>query len=62
MPVYRIYILTERDLIADVQEVDCADDAAAIAAAEALWPERPWLEVWYGARLVRKWVPPVNSD
>ena len=61
MPVYRIYILTEADLLATVQEVDCANDAAAIAAAEALRPEHPWIEIWHGPRLVRRWLPPGNE-
>ena len=62
MPVYRIYTLTETDLIANVQEVDCADDAGAIATAEALRSEHPWVEIWCGARLVRRWLPLASND
>ena len=61
MPVYRINILTETDLIANVQEVDCSDDAGAIATAEALRSEHPWVEIWYGDRLVRRWLPPASN-
>jgi hypothetical protein len=61
MPVYRVYILTETDLIADIREIECDDDAAAIAAAEALLPEHPWIEVWYRDRMVRRWIPSGTS-
>jgi hypothetical protein len=62
MPVYRIYILTDKDLIAAVQEIDCDDDAAAIAMAEALRSEYPWIEIWYADRMVRRWLPPANDN
>jgi hypothetical protein len=35
MPVYQIHILTRTDLTADIRELECDDDAAAIAAADA---------------------------
>jgi hypothetical protein len=61
MPVYRIYILTDADLIAAVRELECDDDAAAIAAAEKMRTEHPSLEVWIGGQMVRRWLPPAND-
>jgi hypothetical protein len=58
VPIYRIYILTDADLIGSAQETECDDDIAAISAGERLRSEHPWIEIWQGDRMVRRWLPP----
>jgi len=48
---YRLYILDGADHIRSALDLDCADDAEAIAVAEAHKDGHP-VELWRGARRV----------
>jgi len=51
---YRLYVLNERDLVADAIENDFASDVEALARAEAVRRDEYAVEVWSGARLVAR--------
>lgn len=57
MATYRIYVLTETDLIDSVTDIDCANDTVAASVAETLRGENPGVEVWAGNRLVYRRAP-----
>lgn len=53
MPEYRLYFLNDGDRIIRAQDLDCADDDAAIAAALAL-DHAAVIEIWNRRRLVSR--------
>jgi hypothetical protein len=54
MTAYRLYVLNERDLVADAIENEFASDVEALARAEAVRRDEYAVEVWAGARLVAR--------
>jgi len=52
MNIYRLYVLDDDDRIEDAFEKGFADDATALAQAEAVLREEYAVEVWTGGRLV----------
>jgi len=62
MPTYRIYVLDQTNHIRSYKVAECYSDSEAIAAAEELRKEHPWIEIWCGDRMVRQWRPPANDD
>jgi hypothetical protein len=49
---YRLYLLDDRDHITSAMDLECEDDAEAIRLAESSL-HAP-MELWRGARLVKK--------
>jgi len=60
MSAYRLYFLNATDNIHDYRTVECDSDGDAVAAAEELRIEHPWIEIWCGVRMVHGWRPPAN--
>ncbi|MDO9486749.1 MAG: hypothetical protein Q7J32_00105 [Sphingomonadaceae bacterium] len=56
MPEYRLYFLNEGDRIIRAEDLDCADDDAAVAAALAL-DHAAVVEIWNRQRLVTRVKP-----
>lgn len=54
MAEYRVYLLDTADRIRDYQVIRCETDEDATQAAAALLNLHPGVEVWAGARLVRR--------
>jgi hypothetical protein len=52
MTAYRLYVLNDRDLVADAIENEFASDIEALARAEAVRHDEYAVEVWTGERLV----------
>jgi hypothetical protein len=52
--------LPNQTLLPPPGKVYCEDDCAAIVIAETLWSEHPWIEIWCGARTVRRWLRPAR--
>jgi len=52
MPRYRFCLMDEVGSVTSLADHDCADDAAAVALAATLMPQRARAEVWLGAKLV----------
>ena len=52
MTAYRLYVLNDRDLVADAIENEFASDIEALARAEAVRQDEYAVEVWTGERLV----------
>jgi|KBSSwiStaDraftv2_1062776.scaffolds.fasta_scaffold03182_10 hypothetical protein len=52
MTAYRLYVLDERDLVADAIENEFTSDGEALARAEAVLCDEYAVEVWAGQRLV----------
>ena len=53
MAYYRLYFLNRRGHIASVQDFDAADDAKAIAVADAVSSQPK--ELWCSGRRVEQW-------
>ena len=53
MQGYRLYFLNSHNHIRHALEIECEDDARAIAWAETVSEGRP-MELWQGARVVAK--------
>jgi hypothetical protein len=54
---YKVYFLDEKDKIASVDNIECADDAAARKLAQAALADRPHypaFELWQGQRRLEK--------
>ncbi len=66
MQAYRFYFLGRDGAVAGYEEIDCAnDDAAVNKAAElrpASAPEYTMIEIWQGSRLVHRREQLVRSD
>lgn len=54
MSIYRYYVLSEKDRIAEQRELACADDRRAVQTALRLRRDRYAVEVWTGERLVAR--------
>ena len=52
MTAYRLYVLDERDLVADAIENEFMSDGEALARAQAVLRDEYAVEVWAGQRLV----------
>jgi hypothetical protein len=52
---YKLYLLDENDRIRSAMDLECADDADAIQLAQSLL-DGP-MELWQGARIVRRFYP-----
>lgn len=48
---YRLYFMSAADHVLRAEDIECADDAAAFAAARIL-DHAAVIEIWSGARLV----------
>lgn len=54
---YRVYVLEEGNRIKNVPQIlECQDDAEAILRAQELLADKP-IEIWEGARIVKKIKP-----
>lgn len=58
---YRLYFLDDAGKIANVAELECADDEAAISAAAELKSQRA-RELWDRARVVRRFHADATQD
>jgi hypothetical protein len=56
MVAYRLYLLDDKDHIKSAMDLECEDDAHAISRAET-WLHAP-MELWQGARMVKRFPPP----
>lgn len=54
MRLYRYYVLSAQDRIAEERRLDCIDDRRAVQAALRLRGDRYAVEVWAGQRLVAR--------
>jgi hypothetical protein len=52
---YKLYLLDENDRIRSAMDLECDDDADAIQLAQSLL-DGP-MELWQGARIVRRFYP-----
>ena len=60
MAYYRLYFMNRRGHIARVQDFDAADDAKAIAVADAVSSQPK--ELWCSGRRVEQWSIPVGDE
>ena len=60
MADYRLYFLNANNRIVRAEDLDCADDAAAVAAAQAL-DHAASIEIWNRRRLVGRVDPADRS-
>ena len=58
---YRCYFMDQSDRIRSFEQIECADDAAAVLKVHELLATSNYniAELWQGKRLVGKWAPPV---
>jgi len=56
MPEYRLYLLDERRHVRRRLDLDCRDDAHALAVISEHLPDEA-MELWEGARMVRAFEP-----
>jgi len=60
MAGYRLYFLDDNGRIRDAAEFECVDDAEALAQAQSRADGRS-MELWSGARVVRKIAKPASE-
>ncbi len=60
---YRCYFTDESDRIRSFEQIECADDAAAVLKVHELLATSKYnvAELWQGERLVGKWATPRES-
>lgn len=56
MTHYRLYFFDERDHISRAVDIECIDDAEAIASVDD-HPHRYAIELWQGARRIHRFEP-----